>query len=50
MDDVTADSGVIKLDGDSGITEAEIKIGLNNYEGVEVLSGLNEGDKVVYIK
>lgn len=50
MDNVTADSGVVKLDGKSGTMETEIKIGLNNYKGVEVISGLNEGDRVVYIK
>lgn len=50
MEDVTADSGVVKLDGKNGTTETEIKIGLNNYKGVEVISGLNEGDRVVYIK
>ena len=50
MDNVTADSGIVKLDGKNGTVDTEIKIGLNNYKGVEVISGLNEGDKVVYIK
>lgn len=50
MDNVTADSGIVKLDGSNGIGDTEIKIGLNNYKGVEVTSGLNEGDIVVYDK
>ena len=48
MDNVTADTGLVKLDGNNGSEETEIKIGLNNYKGVEVISGLNEGDVVVY--
>jgi len=50
IDSVTADSGVVKFDGKNGPVETEIQIGLNNYKGVEVISGLNEGDRVVYIK
>lgn len=50
MEKVTADSGVVKVYGKSGITETEIKTGLNNYKGVEVISGLNEGDRVLYIE
>ena len=48
MDNVTADTGLVKLDGNNGGEEIQIKIGLNNYKGVEVISGLNEADVVVY--
>ncbi|MDQ5981935.1 MAG: hypothetical protein QG570_700 [Patescibacteria group bacterium] len=50
MDNVTADSAVVKLNGNNGILSTELKIGLNNYKGVEIISGLNEGDTVVYNK
>lgn len=50
IDNITTDSGIVKLDGNNGSIDTEIKIGLNNYKGVEVISGINEGDTVVYKK
>ena len=50
VDNVTTDSGAVKLGNKDGVTDTEVKIGLNNYKGVEIISGLSEGDKVVFIK
>jgi len=46
--DVTTNSGKVELVTHGDVIETEVKIGLNNYQGVEIITGLKEGDTVTY--